>query len=186
MMIKTIHQLAIEVATLRGEALALECHPAESPFPDIEDQVRIMAPALLTTLILEADPRNLDGAESFLTQVRPDSDGVVTIPLPDNFLRLAEVKMSDWKYELRDVSASDSETLAMQYCGVEGIFGNSQRPVALFGHTLSGQRCIKLFSSDVSASLEKALYYPVPQIDSSDTISIPDSLYPSLLNLLTS
>lgn len=46
----SIDQLAMDVAAVLGESLALDCHPAESPFPGIGDQVRILAPGALASL----------------------------------------------------------------------------------------------------------------------------------------
>ena len=46
----SIHEIASGVAAILGESLALDCRPEESPFPDIEDRVRIMAPAVLASL----------------------------------------------------------------------------------------------------------------------------------------
>ena len=55
----TISQLALDVATLLGESLTLECQPEESPFPRIEDRVRILVPGLIHKLMIRS-PDSLD------------------------------------------------------------------------------------------------------------------------------
>lgn len=59
----TLEKLTSDVATLLGESLSLECQPEESPFPGIEDRVRILAPGLLSSLLIypEVEVR-LDGS----------------------------------------------------------------------------------------------------------------------------
>ena len=51
----TIHQIAMDVAALLGESLSLQCLPEESPFPGIEDRVRILAPGILQNLLMAPD-----------------------------------------------------------------------------------------------------------------------------------
>lgn len=47
---RKITQIASDVATLLGESLALECAPEESPFPGIEQRVRLLVPAALAAV----------------------------------------------------------------------------------------------------------------------------------------
>ena len=58
-----LKELAEDLATLLGESLQLECQPEESPFPGIEDRVRILAPGILSNILMA--PREtvtLDGS----------------------------------------------------------------------------------------------------------------------------
>ncbi|MCH5226058.1 MAG: hypothetical protein J1D77_08640 [Muribaculaceae bacterium] len=63
-MISTFKQLAIEVATILGEPLLPDCQPEESPFPGIENRVRILSPSLLASLIFE----------------KADKEGILEVP----------------------------------------------------------------------------------------------------------
>lgn len=59
----TLNQLATDVAILLGEALSLECQPEESPFPNLSDRVQILAPGILSSLLIAVeDDIKLDGS----------------------------------------------------------------------------------------------------------------------------
>lgn len=58
----TLKQLATDVATLLGETLEPECRPEECLFPSIEHRVRILAPGLLASLIIE-DAKSIDALD---------------------------------------------------------------------------------------------------------------------------
>ena len=70
----TFDKLAHDVATLLGESLSLECQSEESPFPGIKERVRILAPGILSNLLMNPEAAtDLDSG----------------IPLPDNlYLKL--------------------------------------------------------------------------------------------------
>ena len=58
-----IERIAADVATLLGETILEECQPEESPYPGIEERVRILAPGILSNILMA--PREtvtLDGS----------------------------------------------------------------------------------------------------------------------------
>lgn len=176
-------ELAETVATLLGETLALECRPEESPFPGIAERVSILAPSLLTTILSEAPIEKLSGFKSVTSSVNIDSAGCVTIKLPDDFLRLASVKMSDWARPVTEITPPDSKCMPYQYSRWEGVRGNQWKPVATI-ETESEGKVMKLYSSREGAKLDRFIYLPVPKIDSDGCIDIPDSLLPEITNRL--
>lgn len=177
-----LKQLAADVATLLGEALSLECHPEESPFPDIEDRVRTIAPGILSDLILSSPLDSLSDWKSFSGSFKMDDNGVVTFSLPDDFLRLVSIRMSDWQTPVSLIIPMDSDKGKCQKSIWNGIRGTPSRPVVMEDFSSTGQRCLKLFTSGKNATLEIFLYMTRPVIDSSDSIEIPDRLYHSLLS----
>ena len=194
----TIRQLAGEVATILGDALALECQPEESPFPDIENRVRILAPGILSSLLMES-PLDLSGAaKPFPGKVETDSDNSATIPLPDDFLRLAIIRLKGWKRPVFRLTSPAGPEGARQNCKWSGIRGNPDRPVALRDFDSEGNPCIRLIpasgskaadnqtspDSSSGASLETGAYIPRPAVSDADTISIPPDLKHPLLPAL--
>lgn len=179
-----IRQLARDVAAIRGETLSLDCEPSESPFPDMEERVRLLAPGVLQKLVLEAEADTLSGLRQLTGTVEIDDAGCATLDLPDDFLRLIMVKMSDWEQAAREITEHSDLKAALGSSRWEGIRGNRQRPVVTTGYRANGRRCLRLYSSGAGAILETALYYPIPKVADDDTLEIPDILYHPLLEKL--
>lgn len=180
----TIKQLASEVATLMGESLALECSPHESPFPDIEDRVRITAPELLSALIMDSKPEELFDVKRNAGGAAVSAEGVATIVLPEDFLRLVYLKMSDWSRPVTRVVTFDEPEFARQSSPWIGIRGTPERPVATQGVNGKGEPILRLYSSSGEAILENFLYASRPEIDKNDTLLIPEALYGRLIEEL--
>lgn len=175
-----IKQLASETAAILGETLELECHPEESPFPNIEERVRVIAPLLLDSIILNAPADLLSGCKRLSASVEIDSKGVVSVPVPDDCLRIISVKMSDWELPVVNILSADHKALMYHGSRWKGIRGNPQRPAALLETSEKG-RILRLFSSEANAALESALYMSRSRVDSSDQLEVPDLLYPALM-----
>lgn len=186
MRIVGIGELASDMAALLGESLLPECQPEESPFPDLEKQVRILAPIVLETLIMESEPFDLmDAAGRIDSEIRIDSEGMVTLELPDDFLRLICLKMSDWQRPVTSITTVGNPLFYRQGSRWKGIRGTPEHPVALPGFTTDGKGALHLYSSKTGATLEQALYIPRPSLSAKDELKVPSALYPSLLLKLT-
>ena len=186
-MMKTtaIASIASDVATLLGESLLPECSPAESPFPDIEDRVRILAPGVLESLILSSGREELrEAAVALPGEVRIDSEGEATIACPDDFLRLFYIKMSDWHQPVTELTHLSDSLFLRQKSAWNGIRGNPERPVAVMDVSSVGKPVLKLYSSGSGARLETALYISRPAIKEG-ALSIPDPLYYPLVMKLS-
>ena len=126
-----ISRMASDVATLLGESLARECLPEDSPFPDLEDRVKILAPEILALLILEAPHEASGEFKTFPDTPVAGPDGVTILPVPEDFLRLVSLKMSDWEREVTVLSAPGSPEAALQSSRWTGIRGNKSKPAAI-------------------------------------------------------
>lgn len=176
----TVKELANQVATLLGEAIGIDSIMADSPFPDIENRVRLMAPGILSDLLLELPASELPSSFPITTKLTVEPNGVAKLNLPDDFMRLVSIKFSDWKRAVTEIT-TDADCLAMQASGIEGIMGSPERPVALIDVDPFGMKQLKLFSTDSEARLEHAFYVPVPKPDSSGSLSYPEILHHRLL-----
>lgn len=182
MVTHTLKEIASDVAALLGEPLALECQPEESPFPGIEDRVRILAPGILQTLILSAPPGLPEGNKSISATAVIETDGRVVLPLPGDFLRLVAVKMSDWCRPVTDVA--DGDIARLQTCRWRGIRGVAERPVAIIVFNKAGQRSLELHSSNQGAVLEYCRYASIPVWSSGSAMEVSERFYPDLIRHL--
>lgn len=180
----SIKTLASEVATLLGESLAPECEPLDSPFPDIEDRVRVSAPIILTDLILDANPDELFDGKRLTGGFSINSDGTATLELPDNFLRLAYLKMSEWSRPVTKITGFTDPEFAMQTSPWEGIRGTLQRPVVTEVVGKDGVRSLLLYSCSDKSTPESCIYWERPSVSATDTIEVPSALYLALLRKL--
>lgn len=172
----SISRLAEEVAQILGEALMLECHPDESPFPSIESRVRCLAPGVLSGLVIDAPRYFLPDAVRWKGEAKADSDGTVRIKLPDNFLRLVEVRMSDWKFGVTEVCQPGTRLYFRQGSSWKGVRGSSERPVAIRGIEAEGGESLLLYSSAPDAVLDYLVYVPEPEVTEDDMMEVPRRL----------
>ena len=163
-------------ATLLGEALEIECETEESPFPCIEDRVRILAPGILRDILTEAPLSLIEGFKPLTGSPVINSSGMVELPLPDDFLRLVSVRMSDWKTSVTELLTTGSKDWSLQTSRWRGIRGNPERPVAFIDYNTSGKRVLKCFSSGNEATLSTGLYVAMPKFDSGGNMEVPDAL----------
>lgn len=176
-----LNRLVTLTANLLGEPLALECEPDESPVPGLESRVRVIAPGLLSEMIMDASPESLFPGKKFSSQPEIDDNGTVTISLPDDFLRLICIKMSDWERPVTEITDYTSPFFSLQSSDLEGVRGSAERPVAIPAYKPDGGRAIKLYSSKKGAVTEIALYTPRPLFDDNDYIEIPSDLTERLI-----
>lgn len=102
--------------------------------------------------------------------------GMALLPLPDDFLRLLSVRLSDWHRPARIITDDDPAS-HWQSSPFIGVRGNPARPVAVVTATPAG-RVAELYSSMAgpSVSLIQAQYVPCPRI-SGGFITLPEPLY---------
>lgn len=106
--------------------------------------------------------------------------GMGLLLLPDDFLRLIAIRMSDWQRDAKIITAHDDE-YQWQSSRFPGIRGNPQRPVAAIVSTPMGWAA-ELYSSMAGpgVTLAKALYQPVPRIQQG-AILLPPLLYHDII-----
>lgn len=179
----TAGSLAEDVATLIGESLLLECETEESPFPGLEDRVRVMAPGILSELYAAIVPGSLADGKEITTGPEIGNDGVVSIPLPEDFLKLVCVRMSDWSRPVWELLPVWSPLYRRQASRWNGIRGTPRNPVALLDREGS-RSLLRLYSSSPGARLTAGLYLPVPKPDAQGLLSLPESLLRPLIHRL--
>lgn len=180
----TVERIASDVAALLGENLALECISEESPFPDLKDRVRILAPGILAGLLEKADTYVYETAEKIPGQASLRQDGSGLLPLPSEFLKLVCLKMPGWTRPVSEVSGSGSIQEAMQQSKWPGIRGTTQRPVVLNHYEEKGQRALLIYPCGEDTTPEISLYIPLPAFDEAEGMTVEHRFYPELVRLL--
>ena len=107
--------------------------------------------------------------------------GMAMLLLPDDFLRLLVIRMSDWRRDAKIITAHDVE-YQWQSSRFPAVRGNPERPVAAIVTTPLGL-AVELYSSQGGAgvTLAKALYLPVPRLHEG-AISLPPLLYHDIID----
>ena len=102
--------------------------------------------------------------------------GMAVLPLPDDFLRLLSIRLSDWARPARIICDTDP-ACRWQAMPFTGIRGNPSRPVAVVTAYPSG-RVAELYSSTAGPEVRvvMAQYVPVPRLRDG-VLSLPEWLY---------
>ena len=102
--------------------------------------------------------------------------GMAMLPLPEDFLRLLTVRLSDWRRPARIIS-DDDPSCRWQSSPFAGVRGNPARPVAVVTASPAG-KVVELYSSMAGPSVRliQAQYVPCPRV-TDGWIRLPESLY---------
>ena len=103
------------------------------------------------------------------------------LPLPDDFLRLASIQLSNWQRPAHIIS-EESPEYDLQTSRFPGVRGNPQRPVAAIVRYSFGL-VAELYSSfpGEDVTIRKALYVPQPHLDADRCIDLPKSLFHDIM-----
>lgn len=126
---------------------------------------------------MEAPLNMLEQGHLFGDAVTWTNNGRGWILLPDDFMRLVVFKMSDWEYSVTEPITQDDPTYSRQFSRYKGISGNPQRPVVAIVNRAEGN-VLEFFScKDNTATIDQAVYIPIPQIDKDGGIDISEKCY---------
>lgn len=176
---------------IREVALRLGADPdeiptsMESPYPSLADRIRANLEESAAQAILSTRRDLLTG-----WRLLPDDgleisgDGSALLPLPDDFLMLHSIRMSDWEREVTEVYPSDHWLRRLQGNKWHGLRGTTSRPLAFETLTSNGERALRLYSSDPGATLASGWYLPAPKINAADEIEIPSAALSKVLDQL--
>ena len=98
-------------------------------------------------------------------------------PLPDDFMRLVSFKMSDWRHGVSEAITVGDPLYSRQWSRWNGVCGNPERPVVAIVNRAEGN-LLEFFScNDESATVEQAVYVPLPRIDAGGGIDVSEKCY---------
>lgn len=132
-------------------------------------------------VVTEAPVHLLDGGIPFGDAVywRDGSSGWIL--LPEDFMRLLIFKMSDWERPVYEPITAADPQYQLQFSRYKGLRGNTQKPVVAIVSRAEG-RALELYScNSTEATVEQAVYLPMPKVDRDGGIEIPERCYMSVV-----
>lgn len=126
---------------------------------------------------MEAPLNLLEQGHQFGDNVVWGEDGKGWILLPDDFMRLVVFKMSDWRRSVSESITQDDPKYSRQWSKWKGVCGNPEKPVVAFVNRAEGN-VLEFFSChDDTATVEQAVYIPLPKIDLDGGIDVSEKCY---------
>lgn len=126
---------------------------------------------------MEAPLNLLEQGHQFGEAVTWGEKGKGWILLPNDFMRLVVFKMSDWRYAISEAITQDDPIYTRQFSKWKGICGNPERPVVAIVNRAEGH-VLEFFScNDNKATIDQAVYIPLPKIDADGGIDVSEKCY---------
>lgn len=126
---------------------------------------------------MEAPLNLLEQGHQFGEAVTWGEDDKGWILLPDDFMRLVVFKMSDWRHSISEAITQDDPIYTRQFSKWKGICGNPEKPVVAIVNRAEGQ-VLEFFScKDNTATVDQAVYVPLPKIDIDGGIDVSEKCY---------
>jgi hypothetical protein len=115
----------------------------------------------------------LDGNDGSTISLAVSDDLVATVALPDDFMRLINIRLSSWKSSLSNLITEDAPEYRAQ--SNKWLCGNPECPVVAMVHTKDGRK-FELYKASSKDDKLSAFSY-IPSLgESSDSVSIPNEL----------
>ena len=126
---------------------------------------------------LEAPLHLLEQGHQFGENIVWGDEGKGWLILPDDFMRLVVFKMSDWHHSVSEAITQDDPKYSRQWSKWKGICGNPEKPVVAIVNRAEGN-VLEFFScNDDTATVEQAVYIPLPRIDLDGGIDVSEKCY---------
>lgn len=158
---------------------------------ELDDIIRKKITEAAMRILREAPLRMIDGTVALPEPVtiEDESEGSdaqapirSVIRLPDDYLRLAIVMMSDWKTPLRVAVLDTSDIYQTVTSEFDGIKPNEYRPLAVETEDADGPILELWGSGDADATLVQGRYIGQPRMRDG-VLNFPKLLYPALVNM---
>lgn len=126
---------------------------------------------------MEAPLHLLEQGHQFGENIVWSDSGKGWLILPDDFMRLVVFKMSDWHHSVSEAITQDDPKYSRQWSKWKGICGNPEKPVVAIVNRAEGN-VLEFFScNDDTATVEQAVYIPLPRIDLDGGIDVSEKCY---------
>lgn len=164
----------------------VEVYEGEWEGMTLRRRIRDALPGVAAALIRDAPASWLEDLRQLPRDIswRGDGSGRGWILLPDDWLRLAVFRMSDWQCGVVEALEATPDLLVRQHGPWPGLRGNPRSPMCLVSKRSYG--CVlEFFSSrDDSACVADAAYVAYPAITDADTVAVPSRLLPDVVDRL--
>lgn len=143
----------------------------------IEDIIRAKLVDAVRMVEMEAPAKLLEQGHQFADSITWTENGKGWTILPDDFMRLVVFKMSDWSYSISEAITQNDPIYNQQFSKYKGVSGNPEKPVVAIVNRAEGQ-VLEFFScKDNTATVEQAVYIPMPSIDDNGGIDVSEKCY---------
>ena len=155
---------------------------------ELDDIIRKKIKEAALRILRDAPLRMIDGTLALPEPVTIEDEDSEHVPvksvirLPDDYLRLAIVKMSDWKTPLRVAVLDTSDIYQTVTSEFDGIRPNEYRPLAVETEDADGPILELWGSGDGDATLEQGRYIGQPRVRDG-ILNFPKLLYDALVNM---
>ncbi len=109
-----------------------------------------------------------------------DTNYVVTVGLPNDYMRLLLFKADDWVHPVSEAIDATSPLYAYQRMKVEAVRGNAESPVVAIVQNPSSGLMLEAYSTSSSARGITLIYVPQPSV-SNGNILLPSKLYRAIV-----
>lgn len=109
-----------------------------------------------------------------------DKNGLATMPLPKNYLRLTLVDMESWTHPVREAFLDTDEIAKTCSSKFKAIRPNKYRPCVIESQG-GGTPTLKLYGADEGSEITQAQYIPIPSFDTDNTILLPSLVFDAIV-----
>lgn len=174
---------------LRDVRTAIDMNAVDTALIDVEDIDTLTMDDIIRSKLLDA-VRNvetaapiqlLDSGHNFADEVywneNEGHEGTGFAILPDDFMRLVAFKMSDWERAAYTPITETDPLYHLQHSRYKGVRGNAQKPIVALVTRAEGQLLEFFSSNSEEATVEQAVYIPLPFIDENGGMEICERCY---------
>lgn len=139
--------------------------------------IRSCIPTAYSFVCENADASMLEGTNGNVTlTIRPNMIGEII--LPDDFLRLINVRLTSWNSSFSKIITEDSSEYRMQ--SNKWLCGNPECPVVAVVHTAQGRKLELYKASSDSDRLEAFTYIPIYDMKT-ESVDISERVYEAFI-----
>lgn len=109
-----------------------------------------------------------------------NENGLATIPLPADYLRLTLADMEGWGHPVREAVADTDDLAKTCESRFKAIRPNKYRPCVVEGQ-VDGSPTLKLYGAEAGSEITQAQYIPTPSFESDNTINLPSLVFDTIV-----
>lgn len=144
---------------------------------NLDKVIKSCLPTAYNFVCENADASMLEG-KSGNAALTINSEMVGKITLPDDFLRLINVRLSSWNSSFSKIITEDSPEYRMQ--SNRWLCGSPECPIAAIIHSTSGRELELYKASSSNDSLRSFMYIPIYD-GISETLEVSDQIYEAFI-----
>ena len=182
-MLAVAEKVISDVAQLAGESLTLLCEPSDTGLPGLGALITQLAETELRSLFLSLPSSELCGWKNLSGGLQEETIGS-SLLLPDDFLRLGELRLSGWERSVTVIKYTES--LEYVLCGrrLRGPAPSRHRPAAFLVPSPQGRKLL-LYPAGGSDVISAGYYLPQPSLTGAGVEILPE-VYDRLISNVAS